>query len=103
LYSQRDPQLRGTAVFLEDGSLRTSQRRQLSPEVQEEVDRIAAVLWQRELYFLEQARRYVHEEELPPGVEPVPESHPSYDPALEQVFAPHPPLLLAREVDVRSP
>ncbi len=52
--------------------------------------------------YPERVRRYFRQEGLLPGFELVPESHPSYDPALEQAFAPHPPLLLAREMDGRG-
>ncbi len=46
--------------------------------------------------FLEFARELAQAESR---AEMVPESHPSDDPALEQVFALHPPLLLARPLD----
>lgn len=60
------------------------------------VDRIAAGLWQSELYSLERLRRFFNWEDLPAGFELIPECHPSYDPASAQVFPPPPPPMAVR-------
>jgi hypothetical protein len=60
------------------------------------VHRIVARLELTQLYYLERLRRFFLLDELPAGFEPLRESHPSYDPALEQASAPAPPLLPVR-------
>ncbi len=93
----------GMGLLMQDGSLRDSTGMPLSPEVHLDVGRIAKELWVQEAYFLDKALRFFRREEVPEDFAPLPESHPIHNPALEQVFAPLAPLLLARWVDVPVP
>ena len=94
--NQVDPPAPGIGLLVPDGSLRDGRGRALSGEIVDEVRRIANELESTELYYLEKLRRYFNEDGLPGWFEAVPESHPSFDPALEQVFAPDPPTLPVR-------
>jgi hypothetical protein len=91
----------GLGLLLPNGSLRDGRGRPLPAEIAAEVRRIADELESTELYYLDKLRRYFNEEGLPGWFEPVPESHPSFDPALEQAFAPDPLTLAVKVIDQR--
>jgi hypothetical protein len=93
---QPDPPAPGIGLLLADGSLRDGRGRPLPKEVLAEVRRIADELEGTERYYLEKLRRYFNDEGLPGWFEPVPESYPGFDAALEQAFAPEPPILPVR-------
>jgi hypothetical protein len=92
LPAQVDPPGPGIGLLLPSGAMRDWRNQSLAQEVLAEVWRIADELEATEVYYLEKLRRYFNEEGLPSWFEPVPESHPSFDPALEQAFAPAPPI-----------
>jgi hypothetical protein len=87
-------------LLADSGSLMDAQGRPLAVGIQAEVGRLGADLLDCETYFVERLRRFFREDGLPAGFEPVPESHPIYDPAVEQVLAPLPPLLLAQSLEM---
>jgi hypothetical protein len=83
-------------LHLADGSLRDSRGKPLCGDALVEVRRLADELEGTERYYLEKLRRYFNDEGLPGWFKPVPESHLGFDAALEQAFAPEPPLLPVR-------
>jgi len=79
-----------------DGSLRDLSNRPLEPKIEAEAIRIGGELRTNEPHYLERLRRFFAGEDLTPDYHPMPEDHPSYDPTLEQAFAPAPPAMVVR-------
>jgi hypothetical protein len=96
---QRERPGPSVGLLMDDSSVRTRAGTSLDVPVQLEIRRHTSELLAKELYYLRKAAVVLHEGRALNGFEPVPPSHPSYDPALEQVFAPLPPLQQTRSLE----
>ena len=90
-----DPPGPGVAVFGADGVWRHRGGGLIDEAVNAEVARVAAVLINDDFDYVWGVAKAL-QGELNDGFVAVPAEHPSYDPGLEQVFAPDPPAVAVR-------
>lgn len=90
-----DPLGPGVAVFGANGVWRHRGAGPVAEDVQAEVARVSAVLVTDHFDYVWSVAKAL-QGELSDGFVDVPPAHPSYDPGLEQVFAPDPPRVVVR-------